>query len=859
MRAYRGLFLQVLAIMLLCPWSQARPLVVGVYENEPKVYTDAQGRASGLFIDLLREIAARQDWQLEFVPCHWVECLQALNEGGLDLMPDVAYSEARALVFDFHRQPALNSWSQLYSRSGSSLVSFLQLEGQRVVVLDGSIQQSAFREMMTGFGVKLDLVTAPSYAMAFQLVRDGEADAAVTNHLYGSLYASQFGLVETPIVFQPSALFYATGRGRNADVLAAIDDQLNEWRQEVDSTYFQVLARWQSLPPKPLIPPSLLGALAVVVLVLCVSLGVLVGLRRQVALRTRDLRTSETKLAAILDNVGAFIYIKDRDQRYTYANKKLLEGLGLTEKEVIGKVDSELLGVETAREIARNDHKVLLEGRSVTAEEPLYYGNLQGTYVSAKIPLRDSLGQIYGLCGISTDITEQKQREQKIHYLAYHDAQTGLPNRAYMIDHLTHLVSEPPAGTNVALLVLDLDHFKNINDIHGHKYGNELLSEVAGRLQALQPPDSHLIHLGADEFVIFLPNLAFDRAEAFLRDLCHKILVQLRQRYEWQEFTYHCSVSIGYAFLTDQSEERLDVLLKHAELAMHQAKKAGRNQACLFTPAMQALLRDRLQLETDLGDGLTRQQFFLLYQVQVDENANAIGAEALLRWDHPHRGTVSPSEFVPLAESTGLIASIGRWVLRAACVQLARWQQEPAMAALTLSVNISPRQFRSDDFTETLKAILAETEAPAARLKLEMTETILIEDLDDAIDKITALNALGVQVSLDDFGTGYSSLAYLKRLPLSQLKIDQSFVADVLNNPVAGSIARTIIGLGKSLDLNVIAEGVETEAQKHWLAAAGCHAYQGFLFGRPVSADDFVRSMAGHSGAQTKPNTANQV
>ncbi len=857
MRAYRGLFWQLLTLILLCPWSYARTVTVGVYENEPKIYTDAQGRASGLFIDLLREIAARQDWQLEFVPCNWVDCLQALNDGSLDLMPDVAYSEARALVFDFHQQPALNSWSQLYSRNGTSLVSFFQLEGRRVVVLDGSIQQNAFRKMMTGFGLKPELVTAPSYAMAFQQVRDGEADAAVTNHLYGALYASRFGLVETPIVFQPSALFYATGRGRNAELLAAIDAQLNDWRQDVDSTYFQVLGRWQSLPPKPLVSPSLLGALTVVVLVLLVSLGVLVALRRQVALKTRDLRTSETKLAAILDSVGAFIYIKDRDLRYTYANQKLLKGLGLSEAEVIGKVDAELLGIETAREIVRNDHKVLLEGRSVTAEEQLYYGNLQGTYVSAKIPLRDSRGNIYALCGISTDITEQKQREQKIHYLAYHDAQTGLPNRAYMIDYLTHLVSERPAGTEAALIVLDLDHFKNINDIHGHDYGNELLAEVAGRLQILLPSNSHLIHLGADEFIVFLPELALDTAAATLRELCHEILVQLRQRYVWREFTYHCSVSIGYAFLTDQSEESLDVLLKHAELAMHQAKQAGRNQVCLFTPAMQALLRDRLQLETDLGESLLQQQFFLLYQVQVDENANAIGAEALLRWDHPSRGTVSPGEFIPLAESTGLIASIGRWVLCTACEQLARWQQEPEMAALTLSVNISPRQFRSDDFTDALKAILTETQAPAERLKLEMTETILIEDLEDAIDKITALNAIGVQVSLDDFGTGYSSLAYLKRLPLNQLKIDQSFVADVLNNPVAGSIARTIIGLGKSLDLNVIAEGVETEAQKHWLAAAGCHAYQGYLFGRPVGADDFVRSVIDHAG--TKPNRVNQV
>ena len=837
-------FSLLLMAVLVVPMAGARTLTVGVYQNEPKIFLDERGQPSGLFIDLLTAIARNQDWSLEFQPCNWNHCLRMLNTGELDLMPDVAYSDARADVYDFHRQPALNSWSQLYARTDTSLVSIFQLDNRRVAVLDGSIQEADFEAMLDGFGVQVTLVGVDSYPEAFQKVQDGEVDGAITNHQYGGLYASRFELVSTPIVFQPVSLYFATGRNRNPDVLAAIDLQLSQWRLDPDSVYFEILDRWQSLPPKPLVSPRLIGLLVAALVLLSIAIGVVVWLRRMVADRTRDLRQSEQKLTTILDSVGAFIYIKDRDCRYLYANKKALDNFDLSEAELIGKDDRDVLDEVTARELLDNDRRVIAEGEPLKVEEEMRYGQYQGTYVSVKIPLRDSDGQVYALCGISTDITEQKQREQKIHHLAYYDSQTGLPNRAYLFDYLEDRVRDRQPNQGVALLVIDIDHFKNINDYHGHEYGDDLLREVSRRLQALTPQEGHLIHLGADEFVILAIGLDAATLNETIRHLCDQVLALLRKHYAWEDFTYHCTASVGVAMSADATDHSLDSLLKHAELAMHQAKNTGRGRVCFYTPDMQAVLQSRMGLEADMRVSLHRGDFFLVYQPQVNADGRITGAEALLRWQHPQRGVVSPCEFIPIAESSGLIQPLGRWVLKTACSQLHAWSQDSATEALTLSVNVSAWQFRSDDFVASIEGVLYLTGARPERLKLELTESMLIDDLDDAIDKIGALRNLGVQVALDDFGTGYSSLAYLKRLPLAQLKIDQSFVADILTNKVAGAIARTIIGLGRSLEVDVIAEGVETEAQRHWLAAAGCLAYQGYLFGRPDSADALLRQLS---------------
>jgi diguanylate cyclase (GGDEF)-like protein/PAS domain S-box-containing protein len=455
--------------------------------------------------------------------------------------------------------------------------------------------------------------------------------------------------------------------------------------------------------------------------------------------------------------------------------------------------------------------------------------------------VKGGAGNVTHYVGTMTDITARKAAEDEIQQLAFYDPLTRLPNRRLLIDRLQQaLVSSSRSGLIGALLFIDLDNFKTLNDTLGHDIGDLLLQKVAERLTECVREGDTVSRLGGDEFVVMLEDLGVSPEEAatLAETVGEKILVTLNQVYQLAGHEHRSTPSIGVTLFTDQ-RETVDELLKRADLAMYQAKAAGRNTLRFFDPDMQAAVTARAAMEADLRHGLENREFFLHYQPQVDGHGHMFGAEALVRWQHPRRGPVSPAEFIPLAEETGLILPIGDWVLNTACTQLVAWGTRPERAHLTLAVNVSARQFRHPDFVEQVLAVLHQTGANPQKLKLELTESLLLDDVEDIIAKMTALKAHGVGFSLDDFGTGYSSLSYLKRLPLDQLKIDQSFVRDVLTDPDDAAIARTIVALAQSLRLDVIAEGVETEEQRDFLERNGCHAYQGYLFSRPLPLEAF--------------------
>ena len=445
------------------------------------------------------------------------------------------------------------------------------------------------------------------------------------------------------------------------------------------------------------------------------------------------------------------------------------------------------------------------------------------------------------LKGTIQDITERKLAEQQIRKLAFFDSLTGLPNRRLLMDRLQHaLASSVRRRQHGALILIDLDHFKNINDTLGHKQGDLFLQQVAQRLQASVRDSDTVARLGGDEFVVLLEDLGVDALQAASQAaaVAEKVRLQLSRYYELGYWAHNCTSSMGIALFGEQAEEVDDILIR-ADLAMYKAKDGGRNTLCFFDPEMQIEVTNRVALEKDLHEAILQEQFCVFYQTQVDGGNRIVGAEALLRWQHPIRGWVSPADFIPKAEITGLILPLGQWMLEAACTQLALWAAHPLTAELTLAVNVSARQFHDDGFVEQVLEALRRTGAKAHLLKLELTESLLVAKVEDLIGKMHALKARGVQFSLDDFGTGYSSLSYLKRLPLDQLKIDQSFVRDILIDPDDAAIAKLVISLADSLGLAVIAEGVETQAQRDALAGIGCHNYQGYLFSRPLPAADF--------------------
>jgi diguanylate cyclase (GGDEF)-like protein len=389
-----------------------------------------------------------------------------------------------------------------------------------------------------------------------------------------------------------------------------------------------------------------------------------------------------------------------------------------------------------------------------------------------------------------------------------------------------------------ALIFIDLDNFKSLNDTLGHHVGDELLQQVAQRLSKCVRSIDTVARLGGDEFVVMLQELGHFPTEAAVQVeiVGQNILAALNQEYTLAGHQHYSSPSIGVT-LFYQHLHSWEELLKRADMAMYQAKAAGRNTLRFYDPEMQAVASARTQLEADMREGLLRGEFVLYYQPVVDDSRNITGAEALLRWVHPQRGMISPVEFISMAEQSGLILPLGAWVLEAACAQLVQWAASARTQALSIAVNVSARQFRQPEFVNQVTALVRASGANPERLKLELTESLLLHDVEDAVHKMEELRNLGVRFSLDDFGTGYSSLSYLKRLPLSQLKIDRSFVRDVLSDPNDAAIAKTILNLAQSLDLGVIAEGVETEGQLAFLMRSGCRAFQGYLFGRPVPID----------------------
>ena len=445
------------------------------------------------------------------------------------------------------------------------------------------------------------------------------------------------------------------------------------------------------------------------------------------------------------------------------------------------------------------------------------------------------------------DVTDLRRANEEIEHLAFYDPLTGLPNRRLLLDRLGQaLVLSQRSGKVGALLFLDLDHFKDLNDTLGHEVGDELLQAVAQRLLANVRVADTVARLGGDEFVVMLSDLSSNTQEAaaLAQRIGEQILRGLSEPYVLRGHTHQGAASIG-ATLFGASAQSASELLRQADIAMYQVKARRGNALCFFDPKMQTAINDRAQLETDLRQALVAQQLVLHYQPQATLQGDVIGAECLLRWQHPQRGMVPPGQFIAVAEESDLILHIGQWVLHSACTQLARWQEQPQWAHLQLSVNVSARQFRQSDFVHQVIETLQVTGARAHLLTLELTESLVLDNVEDAIDKMHQLRTKGVRFSVDDFGTGYSSLAYLTRLPLHQLKIDQSFVRNLGSRETDDVIVQTIIGMGRNLDLEVIAEGVETEAQKAILAGHGCDLYQGYLLARPMPVADFERSLGG--------------
>jgi len=607
-------------------------------------------------------------------------------------------------------------------------------------------------------------------------------------------------------------------------------------------------------------------------------------------------------LAAISGSSSDAIFAKDTEGRYLIINAAACRFVGKSPGEIIGKDDRAIFPPEQAEMLIAINRQIVADGRQTTTEEELDTPDGRRTFLATKGPLRDEAGRIFGTFGISRDITRRKQAEHELRIAAtafesqlgmiitdrnevilrvnqaftditgfaaadvigktpavlrsgHHDEDfyrtmrntldlTRLPNRRLLLERLKQVlnIDKPPAGHG-ALLFIDIDDFSSLNDTRGHEVGDMALVEMARRIRACAPGDDNVARPSSDEFVVIVDDLApeIEQAAIQAQEIAERIQSAIRQPMHLAGLDYQCTACVGISLFRNGCAT-VDELMKQADASMYQVKRLGRNRIHFFDAEMQSALEDRVALESSLRRAIP-DQMRLHYQLQVDDAGNVLGAEGLIRWQRPDDGMIRPADFIPLAEESGLILPIGRWVLETACRQLKAWEANPATRHMLLAVNVSALQFHQPDFVEEVLAILDASGADPSRLKLELTESMLVDDTEAVIPKMSILKARGIRFSLDDFGTGFSSLSYLKRLPLSQLKIDQSFVRDVETDPNDAAIVRTVIALGQSLGLSVIAEGVETEGQRNFLAVHGCKTFQGYLFGKPVPVEEFERTI----------------
>ena len=557
-----------------------------------------------------------------------------------------------------------------------------------------------------------------------------------------------------------------------------------------------------------------------------------------------ELKESEKSLriAAIAFESQEAMVITDAKQIILKVNQAFTRMTGYSAEEAIGKTPVLLKSGNQDKQFYDTMWEALNRDKFWTGEiwNRRKNGELYPEWLSISAVM-DADGQVSNYVATFTDISESKKLEETIYHLAFHDPLTKLPNRGLLIERLQQALNSSTRHLNHgALLFIDLDNFKELNDIRGYEVGDALLIEVAKRLQHCVRSNDTVACLGGDDFVIVLEELSKEKEQAAIQaeSFAEKIHVTLSQVFDLQGRQYYNSCSIGISLFYNHNTS-VDDLLKYADTAMYQAKKSGRNSICFFDPTTHEALKERIALEFDLRHALPKQQFRLYYQMQIDNTGKILGAEVLIRWHHPERGLVPPMQFIHLTEENGLIGAIGQWVLETACAQIKCWELNNHTQHLQLAVNVSARQFRQADFVEQVCAVLAKTAINPNRLKLELTESLILEDVSNTIIKIQALKDMGVHFSMDDFGTGYSSLSYLSKLPMSQLKIDQSFVHNIGIKDSDAVIVQTIIGMAKNLGMEVIAEGVETEQQRDFLERNGCTHYQGYLFSKPVPLETF--------------------
>lgn len=872
-------------------------LRVGVYDNPPLVFLNQAGKVDGFVPALLNEISREQGWRLEYVHCDFPRCLSLLDSGNIDLVVPVAVNAGRLKRYRFNRRNFIINWGKIYAREGVEIVSIRDLDGMRVAVVSNDAHYTKLRALADAFEITIDFRDFSSYAQVLDSIALGHADAGLVTRLFSGPGSRIDGVEKTPVIFNPVGLRMAMpgDDAHGAAIRSAVDRRLGALKADPDSAYYSLLEQWLDEDSGGGLPDwvgwILLGVIGLALAALTIFMVFELVLQR----RTRALRSSieqrdrsETEEQAL----GMLLHLSLEGHPLEIYLQQSLDNLlraipwlgGLPQagiflagetREELRLVSSHNLDPEIRRLCSTVPFGTCLCGRAAAENCTQFADCVDDRHVTRypgmpphghyNVPVMAD-NRVLGVMvfylphGHSYSTHEKafleqvadalsmgisKRRDAKaIERLAYFDPLTGLANRRLLLDRLQHdMRLAARHSKSGAVLFFDLDRFKTLNDALGHAVGDELLRQTGRRLvRALRAEDS-VARIGGDEFVVALPELGGVHGDpgADVRAVAEKLRRVLAEPFELDGHRYQMTASIGVAMFPEDTGHAEDIL-RNADAAMYKVKHAGGNGMRFFEPEMQKETDHRLSLESQLRAALEHDHLSLAYQPLVQSSGRIIGAEVLLRWNHPTRGALSPASFVSVAEETGLILHLGRWVMRRACYQLKQWMDagECYPALRYLAINVSPIEFRQKGYVDSVAAVIEETGVDSSHVTIEITEGALLGDLDEIIGKMRRLKSYGLHLSIDDFGTGYSSLAYLKRLPLDILKIDRSFVRDILTDSQDAAIVETIISITAHLGLDAVAEGVETEEQFDFLKQRGCRVFQGYYFGKPVSAESFI-------------------
>jgi len=821
--------------------DNAREVRVGLYQNSPKIYRNAQGLPDGLFVMLLEAIAEEESWQLSYIDCEWSECLNLLSNNAIDLMPDVAITDERAHRFDFHSIAVTHSWSEVWVRKDLNILGLPDLQGVRIAVLRQSVQEVALKKMMMGYGLGFKPVPVNTYTEGFQAVKAGKADAVITNVQFADIHGTQFDLRETPVMLNPARLFYATAAGLNHDLLKAIDKHIEAWRAEPDSVYYEALKSTMVPVQQPRLPKlwkwALIIGLGMIVLMFCIN-GIL---RWQVGKRTKMLVETNVRFNHLLKASPVVLYQLKQDglgYKPVWVSKNVKRLFGYYPEQLyshewwIGVLHEEdrQKTLEQFKEIFKTGHMVH-EYRVHDSE-----GNTRFIRDERQLITQSNRDETE-IVGTWSDLTDIYEREDRLNFLSQYDPLTHLPNRQKLQERLEEAIARSQQfHESFAILSIDIDRFKKINETLSYQIGDAVIMRIAERLKHILNVEDTLARVGGDDFILLInDHVDVEQVSKIARKVLNRFSVPLRVN----DHELTVTASIGVAMSPEDGRDP-DTLLKNAEIARYSAKSAGRNRFEFFNDRLSEGMHEDLMLENALRMAVERNELILHYQPLIDfTDLKIVGVEALVRWQHPTMGLIPPFKFIPLAEETGLIGDIGLWVLREACRQMTEWDKDGVEIGC-LSVNISVHQIESGQLPQQVREALKDFGVAPERLFLELTESTIMQDPKQASIAMAEFKEMGVKLAVDDFGTGYSSMAYLKRLPLDRLKIDRSFIKDIGTDTNDEVICKAIVQLAKSLGLETVAEGVEEESQAEFLKGLGCDVAQGYLYSKPVPVQELT-------------------